>query len=631
MRHFFLAIFATFCLFSCENDATTSNPETEKPKVDLSEKRIDHHSFARPQEAKTTHLDLDLKVNFDNKSLAGTAKWTIENNKANTIFFDAKKLDITKAEISDGITTKETKFSVSKALPLKGSAVNVSIEPSTKFVTLHYSTAPDDADALDWLAPEQTADKKHPALFTQGQAILTRSWIPCQDSPGIRITYDAQIEVPKDLMAVMSATNPQEKTADGIYNFTMKQPIPPYLLALAVGDLVFKPVGPRTGVYAEPSMIDKSVYEFADMEKMLEAAEGLYGKYDWERYDVIVLPPSFPFGGMENPRLTFATPTIIAGDRSLVSLIAHELAHSWSGNLVTNATWDDFWLNEGFTVYFERRIMEAVYGKDYVKMLAVLGFQDLEEDIAMLDAKDTHLKLNLKDRDPDDGMTDIAYEKGAFFLQMLEEAAGRDKFDNFLKTYFQEHKFQTIITEEFTDYLNKNLIKPNGLKVNINEWIYEPGVPTSMPKLGSDRFAKVDAEIAKYSAPEYYSPQKLEVRDWTTHEWLHFIRHLPKDMENKKVKALDLIFDLSDSGNSEILNAFFEYSIRNGYNHEIDDKICAFLCAVGRRKFLMPLYRAYVERGQINKAKRCYEKAKVGYHSVSRNSIEKLFAEAEEK
>ena len=443
-----------FHLTACQNE---SGEVASKDKATRVSDRTDYHSYAQPEKAVTTHLNLNLKVDFEQKQLKGFAQFKIKNNQANKIVFDTRTLSIEKVTI--GQEEKETSFTLSDNTDIyKGAALTVDIEPTTDLVTIYYATLPDGADAVDWLEPGQTADKKHPFLFTQGQAILTRTWIPCQDSPGIRITYEATIEVPKELMAVMSASNPQSKNDTGIYNFEMRQPIPPYLLALAVGDLEFAPIGERTGIYAEPSMVEKSVYEFADMEKMLIAAEELYGPYLWDRYDVIILPPSFPFGGMENPRLTFATPTIIAGDRSLTSLIAHELAHSWSGNLVTNATWDDFWMNEGFTVYFERRIMEALYGKDYTNMLALLGYQDLEKSIKDLEPKDTHLKLALKDRDPDDGMTDIAYEKGSLFLSYLEILAGRENFDQFLKNYFAEYRFKTITTEEFIDYMQKNLL-----------------------------------------------------------------------------------------------------------------------------------------------------------------------------
>lgn len=605
-------------LFACNNDAPQQeeNKETETLVSD----RTDHHSYAQPEKAVTTHLNLNLKVDFAQKQLKGFAQFQIKNNQASQIIFDTKTLTIEKVTI--GKEEKETKFSVSDTDIYKGAALTVNIEPTTDLVTIYYSTLPDGADAVDWLEPGQTADKKHPFLFTQGQAILTRTWIPCQDSPGIRITYEATIEVPKDLMAVMSASNPQEKNDSGIYQFEMRQPIPPYLLALAVGDLEFAPIGERTGIYAEPSMVEKSVYEFADMEKMLIVAEELYGPYLWDRYDVIILPPSFPFGGMENPRLTFATPTIIAGDRSLTSLIAHELAHSWSGNLVTNATWDDFWLNEGFTVYFERRIMEALYGKDYKNMLALLGYQDLEASINDLDAKDTHLKLDLKDRDPDDGMTDIAYEKGSLFLTSLEEKVGRENFDQFLKTYFEEYKFKTITTEEFISYLQKNLIDKYQIEVNFKDWIYNPAIPEGAPKPQSDRFVKVEDEIKKVTAGT--APNQLATSEWSTHEWLHFIRHLPKNLEEKNMSAIDQAFGFSDAGNTEILDAWFELAIRNGYSKEILPKIEQFLINVGRRKFLTPLYRAFKETDQLETARAIYDKARGNYHSVSRNSMESL-------
>ena len=524
-------------------------------------------------------------------------------------------------KITLGEKETATTFELASPQQFLGQALEVVITPTTKKVNIYYTTSPT-AAALDWIDASQTADKKHPFMFTQGQAILTRSWIPCQDSPGIRITYNARVQVPSGLMAVMSASNPQEKNDSGVYTFEMKQPIPPYLLALAAGDLEFAAIGPRTGVYAEPSVLPKGVYELADMEKMLIAAEQLYGPYLWDRYDVIFLPPSFPFGGMENPRLTFATPTIIAGDRSLVALIAHELAHSWSGNLVTNATWDDFWLNEGFTVYFERRIMEAVYGKEYTNMLALLGFQDLEGSIKDLAPEDTHLKLNLKGRDPDDGMTDIAYEKGAFFLMLLEETVGRAIFDEFLKNYFEKHRFQTLTTQAFEQYLEKNLLQPNQVSLNIDEWIHGPGIPDNCPKVTSARFDQVDQQVKK--TIDGAIPTVAATKEWTTHEWLHYIRHLPEELKKPSLADIDQAFQFSDSGNAEILDAWFELSIRNGYSEDILAKIEAFLIKIGRRKFLTPLYRAFKETGQIETARAIYQKAKGNYHSVSRGTIEDL-------
>jgi aminopeptidase N len=426
------------------------------------------------------------------------------------------------------------------------------------------------------------------------------------------------------MMAVMSATNPTEKSDDGTYYFEMKKPVPAYLIALAVGDIAFKSVGPRTGVYAEPSMLEASVYEFGETEQMLEIAEDLYGTYPWERYDMIILPPSFPFGGMENPRLTFVTPTVVAGDRSLVSLIAHELAHSWSGNLVTNATWNDFWLNEGFTVYFERRIMEELYGDDYNRMLAMLGKQDLENEIEDLGAKsdDTHLYLNLEGRDPDDGMTDIAYEKGALFLKLLEDKVGRKKFDRFLNKYFDENKFQSMTTQRFIPYLKSHLIEPNHVDINIEEWIYGPGLPSNCPVIESDRFEKVDELITRFqgNAAEI-APSTTE---WTTHEWIHFIRHLPNDISIQRLAALDNEFNFAQSGNSEIAAAWYEVAIDRGYAPQIMGDIETFLIGVGRRKFLMPLYGGMKDNDMLEKAQNIYSKSRQNYHAVSVQSLDKL-------
>ena len=609
----------TGCTFS-EPDIKTADAS---PSVDGP--GSDPHSYARPDIAKTKHLTLDLSVNFDRKMLSGSAHWLIENNDAQEIVFDVRDLNILKITTGPDSLQRETTWRLGETQPYLGRPLIVNITPAVRRVNIYYETTPDGAAALDWLDPDLTADKKQPFLFTQGQAILTRTWIPIQDSPGIRITYDATIRTSPDLLAVMSATNPQTRNERGVYAFRMSQPIPAYLIALAVGDLRFQAVSARTGVYAEPSVVVAAADEFAEMDDMLRITEDLYGPYVWERYDVIVLPPSFPFGGMENPRLTFATPTILAGDRSLVSLIAHELAHSWSGNLVTNATWNDFWLNEGFTVYLERRIMEAVYGRAYADMLAELGFQDLENTVKDLGLThpDTRLKLELHGRDADDGMTDIAYEKGAALLTLLEQKVGRPAFDEFLKKYFQEFKFKTLTTEAFVDYLREHLIEPNQVSIDLNSWIYEPGIPADAPRVVSARFANVDAAIRGYLT-DRITLGAIHTSDWTTHEWLHFIRQLPDDLSLQKMNALDDRYGFSTSGNAEILAAWFEQSIRSGYSNQNLPAIESFLVRIGRRKFLTPLYRAFKETGQLGTAQAIYAKARPNYHSVSRSTMDAL-------
>ena len=581
---------------------------------------MDIHSHAKPTQAVIKHLALDLDVDFEAKKLSGTASYDIQVNAgADTIILDVRNLDIQEVTVDN----EKAEYSLGPDAEWIGQALMIPVKESSKKLSIRYSTRPD-AEALQWLVPSQTAGKQHPYLFTQGQAILTRTWIPIQDSPGIRLTYHATVRVPKELMAVMSASNPQEKNSDGVYKFEMNQPIPAYLIALAVGDLAFKSVGPRTGVYTEPSMLEKSANELSDMEKMVELAESLYGPYQWERYDVIVLPPSFPFGGMENPRLTFATPTIIAGDKSLVALIAHELAHSWSGNLVTNATWNDFWLNEGFTVYFEHRIMEALYDSTYSDMLANLGLQELQNTISELDPKETHLFLDLEGRNPDDGMNDIAYEKGAHFLKMIERKVGRPNFDGFLRQYFADHKFQSMTTERFITYLQEKLLVPNNVTINIDEWVYGPGLPSNYPKASDERFVRVDAELALFLKGA--GADKIATRNWGTFEWLHFLRALPDSLSTKQVRDLDAVYGFTKSQNSEIKAAWYKFAINQGYGKEILPDIREFLVNVGRRKFLTPLYTALIENGMVAEAKSIYAEAKPNYHSVATNTIDALLA-----
>jgi leukotriene-A4 hydrolase len=616
----FLMVVMAMTAYSCKKDQKTSMLDTKEVTPVM-----DQHSYARPGEAVVNHLSLDLTADFATKKIYGTASYDMTVMEgADTIFLDMKDLEIRKVTV-DGTDVGYTPGPSKEHL---GQSLAIPVSASSKKLVITYSTLPG-AEALQWLEPSQTSGKKLPYLFTQGQAILTRTWIPIQDSPGIRMSYDAKITVPKELMAVMSASNPQTKSADGVYTFKMAQPIPAYLIALAIGDLEFRSLGKRTGVYTEPSMMNKAASELSDTEKMVEAAEALYGPYQWERYDLIVLPPSFPFGGMENPRLTFATPTILAGDKSLVALIAHELAHSWSGNLVTNATWNDFWLNEGFTVYFESRIMEALYGESYTAMLTSLGYQSLKASVAELDPKDTHLFLDLAGRNPDDGMTDIAYEKGAHFLMMLEQKAGREKFDLFLKTYFKDHQFQSMTTSAFLDYLDENLIKPNNLDVNVDEWIYGPGLPSNCPVVTSERFDKVDIQAANFVKGQ--PAPSLNTKDYTTQEWLHFLLALPDSLTTAQMKDLDAAFGFTKSGNREIQAAWYKLAIKQGYGKTILPSIRQFLVEVGRRKFLTPLYATMIENGMKAEAKSIYEEARPNYHSVAYNTMDKLFSEAKEK
>ncbi|MEL6537654.1 MAG: M1 family metallopeptidase, partial [Bacteroidota bacterium] len=542
---------------------------------------------------------------------------------AQELVLDTKDLRIEKVTLGSQGAESDTEYCLGTKDVIKGQPLTIALAPEGTQVNVYYTTSPG-AEAVQWLDPVQTGGKVHPFLFTQSQAILARSWVPIQDSPGIRFTYSAKVTVPKELMAVMSAGNPTERNDEGIYQFEMKQPIPAYLLALSVGNLEFQSLGARSGVYAEPGTLEAAVYEFADLEKMIGVAEGLYGPYRWDRYDILVLPPSFPFGGMENPRLTFATPTILAGDRSLVSLVAHELAHSWSGNLVTNATWDDFWLNEGFTVYFEQRIMEAMEGRDYSEMLASLSQEDLKAEVEEMLAhkpEDSHLKLNLAGRSPDDGLTTIAYDKGYFFVRWLEEEAGRENFDRFLKNYFETNAFQTMTTVDFLAYMEENLIKANGLSLTAEDWdawVYGPGLPPTLPQVTSNRFDLVDQALGSWM-----EGGSIVTENWSSHEWLRFVRQIPEHVTGDQMGKLDADFGFTQTGNSEVLTAWLEQSVNKNYEVAYA-RLRDFLVNTGRRKFLVPLYRAMLESDQAEMARSIYEEARPNYHFVSINTLDAM-------
>ncbi|MBO3097292.1 M1 family metallopeptidase [Gelidibacter sp. DF109] len=594
----------------------------EKEEVVIYSYVEEPHSYAKPNNAFVNHLNLEIAVDFENEIITGKAIYDIVNNNSTQIILDSKNLTI-ESVMADG---KETEFSLGANDKILGQPLTITIKKDTKKIEIIYKTTKD-SEALQWLKPKQTADKTKPFLFTQGQAILTRTWIPIQDSPQIRLTYEATVQVPKGLMAVMSAENPKEKTEDGLYHFRMKQAIPAYLIALAVGDLSYKAISERTGVYAEKSMLNKAFDEFSDMEKMVSAAENLYGDYVWEQFDVIVLPPSFPFGGMENPRLTFATPTVIAGDKSLTSLIAHELAHSWSGNLVTNTTWNDFWINEGFTVYFEMRIMEALYGNERADMLALISRQDLDDELEYL--KDTpnatKLKLNLKGKNPDDGMNSIAYDKGYLFLRTLEETVGRNKFDAFLKQYFKEHAFSTMTTEKFVTYLNTNLLEKNKMTFNTDQWVNQPGVPKNQAVITSDKFKNVEEILQEFIVNNEFD--KEITKDWTPQEWVHFIRNLPATMTVEQMKTLDDLLNLTNSSNSYIQMVWYEQAINHDYHgRNVDAKIEDFLTSVGRRWYVETIFKAFKRNDRLEDALKIYEKSRPNYHSVTVMTIDDLLA-----
>lgn len=589
----------------------------------------DECSFSQPDLYRTRHLELELVVQFDRKTLIGTATLDLEpigKREIKPLVLDTRGLTIKAVEAShDGTTWKPAPFQLGERHPIKGSALTISPSQAFQKVRVHYETGPE-SSALQWLNPSQTAGKKQPYLFTQSQAIDARSWVPLQDTPGIRFTYKARVKPPRGLMAVMGASQPEKPTEEGVFVFQMPQPIPSYLLALAVGDLGFRSLGPRTGVYAEPEVLAKAALEFADIEEMVKACESLYGPYQWGRFDVLVMPPSFPFGGMENPRLTFASPTTLAGDKSLVSLLAHELAHSWSGNLVCNATWRDFWLNEGFTVYLERRIMELVYGKQRAQWEALLGRRSLDKELLELAPDEQVLHVRLNGRNPNDFVTDIPYEKGCLFLLRLESVFGRENLDKFLKGYFSKFSFKSIKTEEFKEYIIKELFNKypdKAQQISLKEWFDGPGLPKDAPNPVAEGYAKIE-DLAKSFGKGDIGAAQIGARGWHTQEWLHFLRSLGKAGGLEAMAKLDGEYHLTQTGNSEIVAEWLLMAIQRGYEPAMD-RLRTFLTDQGRRKFLKPLYQELVKTPEGKKrALAIYAQARPGYHPVSTETIDKI-------
>ena len=624
------ALLLAACQVSETNKASNSSESGREariaPILDTPDAR-DPASYARPLEARVHHVALDLNVDFDAKRIGGTATLDIDRKAdAKEIVLDDKGLEI--ESITDG-SNQPLQWKVGAADTKLGAPLAVTLRPDTKRLIIKYKSAPD-AGALQWLTPEQTAGKKKPYLFSQGQAIENRSWIPTQDSPGIRQSWEATIHVPAGLTAVMSAPKSAEPITQGgesVFSYRMPHSVAPYMIAIAVGDLAFRELGPRTGVWTEPAMLDRAAAELADTEKMVEAAEKLYGPYRWGRYDLLVLPPSFPYGGMENPTLTFLTPTFIAGDKSLVGLVAHELAHSWSGNLVTNANWTDSWLNEGVTSYFENRIMEAIYGPKRAAQEAALSFDEMEKAFAEegRNAPITALHLPPKEGVPDGGATGIVYDKGAIFLRTLEKIIGREKWDAYLRSYFDRHAFQPMTSALFLADLRENLVKGDKAleqKLQLDNWVYKPGLPSNVARPDPAAFASVDQAVRAFnsggSAPAAFS-------GWTTAEKLRFINKLPRKMTTERLDALNKSLRLNEARNNEVLFAWLDLAIRNRFDPAVP-ALERFLTTQGRRKFVRPLIETLAKDPEWGRpiAVRVYKVARASYHPITQRDLDKL-------
>jgi leukotriene-A4 hydrolase len=631
-----LAAAAALILTSCEvqqnqkdRGVTPVDASAQVAPILASPDAKDIHSYARPLEARVTHVGLDLNLDFDANRVGGTATLDIEKQPdVNEIVLDTDGLEIQSVTDASG---QPLQYEVGPDDPAKGAPLTVAIRPDTKSIVISYRSAPG-AEALQWLTPEQTAGKKHPYLFSQGQPILNRTWIPTQDSPGIRQTWSATVTAPEPLKVVMSGdrlTPDGEPAGEGrrAFRFRMDKPVAPYLIAIAAGDLQFRELGPRTGVWTEPVMLNSAAAELTDTEAMVDAAEKLYGPYRWGRYDMLVLPPSFPYGGMENPTLTFLTPTFIAGDKSLVQLVAHELAHSWSGNLVTNATWADSWLNEGFTSYFENRIMEAIYGERRAQQEAALSFDDMMGALQEEGMNDPTTRLNLPPAEatPDGGATGIIYDKGAIFLRTMESIVGRDRWDAYLRSYFDRHAFEPMTSARFLADLRENLVKGDQeleKRLMLDEWVYRPGLPSNVARPDPAAFAAVDKAIAAFAAN---GSAPTEFNSWTTAEKLRFLNGLPRKLPTQRLAELDKRLRLNQAGNNEVLFAWLELAVANRYDPAVP-ALEKFLTTQGRRKFVRPLIVALAEDERWGRpiAARIYRRARPLYHPITTRDLDKL-------
>ncbi len=597
------------------------------------DRRVDEHSYAEPDKVVVRDLGLDLRIDFERRELRGTADLALtwHDRKHRRLVLDTRDLTIERVlgKRADG-PWRRLKWTLGERDPIFGQALTIDMRRAYDSVRVRYRTSPE-ASGLQWLAPSMTAGGRLPFLFSQSQAIHARSWVPLQDTPGVRYTYTANIETDPSLMVLMSADNDPDGARDGKYQFRMRQPISSYLMAIAAGDLVFKPISARAGVWAEPATVDAALAEFADTERMIEVAESLYGPYRWERYDLLILPPSFPFGGMENPRLSFITPTVIVGDRSLVSLIAHELAHSWSGNLVTNASWKDMWLNEGFTSYVENRLVEALFGEEQAAMENLISQEGLRAELAELAPERQRLVLPpLPGADPDEALTDVAYIKGQWFLVFLEQRFGRERFDPFLRAWFDAKAFRSVSSDDFIAFLRAELLPQAPEAVSEDElqaWLYGPGVPDSAPAAGSSRFAHVDAQRQRWLDQQITAAQ-IDAEGWITQEWVRFIEGLPQTLPGERLVELDAAFAFTASANGEILQRWYPLAERSGY-FEARPAIAAFLKRIGRRKLIMPTYQALAATPDgLAFARSVFAEARPGYHPITTASVEAVLAKA---
>lgn len=611
---------------------------------------IDPNSFANTKNFQINHMKLNVKTNFEKKIIIGYVihEVLIVDKSSTRLTLDTRGLKINDvAWINDDNKEIQLKFNMGESHSVYGQALNIDltneIMQKTKFnVKVSYETTPE-CTACQWLEPSQTEGKKYPYFYTQCEAIHARSIVPCQDSPVVKQTYESEITVPENLRALMSAilVN-EEKTENGLvtYKFEQKMRIPSYLLAIAVGSLKGIKIGPRTTVWSEPEVVDKAANEFVNTEDFIRIGEEYLTEYSWGIYDLLVLPPSFPFGGMENPCLTFVTPTIVAGDRSLVDVVAHEIAHSWTGNLITNSNWQHFWLNEGYTVYIERKIISALHGEEYRQFSAIIGWNDLKDSVVNYGSEKayfTALVPDLRNQDPDDSFSSVPYEKGFNLLYYLEQILGGSKvFDPFVKEYVKNFANKSLNTNEWKDYLYEYFAKVDKSKLEIldsvdwNTWLYGYGMPPVDPKFDRTLLNKCD-ELAKrwikFKDSKSFDGgfNSTDLDEFDAKQKMIFLLRINEDGPYSKefIEAMDKVYGLTKVVNSEIRFLWQTLCLTSNYE-PIFPEVVKFLEEQGRMKFVTPLYRMlYKCKNGSELAISTFKKNKSFYHPIAVENIKR--------
>ncbi len=589
----------------------------------------DPHSYSNPEQVKVTDIAFNLHLNFKEKRIDGRVLLTLNRiNPTAPIILDTMDLTIHSIKLldKDGRQTP-AKFELSKPNEVLGSSLTIPLNDKAQKIEIFYQSS-STAAGVQWLSAESTSSHK-PFMFTQSEPIGARSWFPCQDTPQVRTTYTATVKAPIGLLAVMSATNPTKKSPTGIYHFKMEQPVPSYLIALAAGDLKFSPLGDRTGVYAEPSVLPKAEFEFAELDKIFAIAERMFGPYLWGRFDVLVMPFSFPYGGMENPRLTFVSPTTISGDRSSVFVVAHELAHSWSGNLTTNANWNEFWLNEGPTTYFERRIIEELYGTKRSEVEWALSYSELLENLDGFkdDQELTKLHTHLDERSPEDGFNGLPYNKGSFFFYELESKLGREKLDQFWRFYFGKYAFKSVTTDDFMYALSSFFDDSDLIEdLDVKTWVFEPNIPAKWAPPSFPRIKEIQVLAEDFITNRLQDSAKITALDSREQGVFLDIILSQSRLNHEQLTTIEKSFALSTSGNAELLAKWFQITIANQFTLNFP-QIEKFLMTTGRMRFLVPVFKALNQTNScqsIEFANKVYGKARASYFKVAQNRLDKL-------